>query len=299
MIEPDPSAEKSRANGGTAIATPASQRLDRQRELADFLRLRRARISPADVGLPDATGRRRTPGLRRGELASLSGISVEWYVRLEQGRAERPSPSVLDALARALRLTDDERSHLYVLARAERPPLTRASDELVDAGLERVMRSLSDGLPAYVLGRRWDILAWNRSACELLVDFDAVPPAQRNLVALTFLDERLRDRYVDWEQVARTTLANFRASVGRHLEMRDGQELVRQLSEAAPQFATWWGEHEVKEKTSGIKRFRGAEGRTFQMRFESVLSPTAQDQRLIIYTPAHLEEADEPVSARR
>src|SRR5918999_3918815 len=224
-------AEESRANPGSAAAT-LREGLDRRRELADFLRRRRAEIGPADAGLPDATGRRRTPGLRREELAALAGISIEWYIRLEQGRAERPSPSVLDALARALRLSTDERAHLYALARGERPPLGQARDEVVDASLERVLRSLQDDVPAYILGRRWDVLAWNRGAGELLVDFDAVPPARRNLIELTFLDERMRNRYADWEAVARYTLANFRASVGRHLGLPEVQQLVGHLSEA-------------------------------------------------------------------
>jgi transcriptional regulator with XRE-family HTH domain len=292
MIEPDPTAVKGRENGGTGTATLASG-FDRPRELADFLRQRRARISPVEVGLPEATGRRRTPGLRREELASVAGISVEWYIRLEQGRAERPSPAVLDALARVLRLTSDERSHLYVLARAERPPLADAPDEVVDPGLERVLRSLADDVPGYVLGRRWDVLAWNRSACDLLVDFDHIPPGRRNLVELTFLDERLRERYVDWEQVARTSLANFRASVGRHLQLPEVQELVVHLAEADSLFAAWWSEHEVEEKTTGVKRFHGPDGGIIPMRYESVLSPRAQDQRLIIYAPVVVDDHDQ------
>jgi transcriptional regulator with XRE-family HTH domain len=283
-------AEKGRTNGGTGGVTLAPDdldRLDRHRELADFLRQRRARISPADVGLPQASGRRRTPGLRREELATLAGISVEWYTRLEQGRAERPSPSVLDALARALRLTDDERSHLYALARGERPLLADVPEEQADPGLRRVLRALAENVPAYVLGRRWDVLAWNRGACELLVDFAVIPAARRNLVELTFLDERLRHRYVEWEQVARTTLANFRASVGRHLETPEVQELVAHLTATDPRYAAWWGEHEVAEKTNGVKRFRHGDGEVIEMRFEAVLSPTAADQRLILYIPTH------------
>jgi transcriptional regulator with XRE-family HTH domain len=286
MIGPNAGSEKSRTNPGSGTASLGPGSLDRQRELADFLRQRRAQIGPAEAGLPEATGRRRTPGLRREELAALAGISVDWYIRLEQGRAERPSPSVLDALARALHLSTDERAHLYALARGERPQLDPARDEVVDASLERTLRSLPEHIPAYVLGRRWDILAWNRGACELLVDFDALPPARRNLIELTFLNGAMRDRYVDWERVAHDTLANFRASVGRHLDLPEVQQLVDHLADTDAQFASWWDLHEVEEKTAGIKRFRGSDGEIFEMRFESVLSPTAQDQRLIIYTRA-------------
>jgi transcriptional regulator with XRE-family HTH domain len=290
MIKAEQPDEKGRANGGTGSAT-RSTGVARQHELGDFLRRRRADISPAEVGLPDVTGRRRTPGLRREELASLAGISVEWYVRLEQGRAERPSPAVLDSLAKALRLSGDERSHLYALARGERPPLADIPQEVVDPALERVLRALADDVPAYVLGRRWDVLAWNRPACELLVDFGTVPPDQRNLIRMTFLDERVRRRYVDWEQVARTTLANFRASVGRHMELPDVQDLVAHLTDADPLFARWWSEHQVSEKTAGTKRFHGPGGIT-HLRYESVLSPTAQDQRLIVYMPAGPDDAE-------
>jgi hypothetical protein len=195
-------------------------------------------------------------------------------------------PIVLDALARVLRLSADERAHLYALARGERPPLDQTPDEAPDATLERVLRSLPDDAPAYVLGRRWDVLAWNRGASELLVDFDARPPTRRNLLELTFLDEELRNRYADWEQLARSTLANFRASVGRNLDLPEVQQLVAHLKDADPQFATWWRLHEIQEKTAGVKRFHGKRGEIVDMRFETVLSPTAQDQRLILYTPA-------------
>ncbi|MEN3280529.1 MAG: hypothetical protein V7607_1669 [Solirubrobacteraceae bacterium] len=288
MISPYEGTAQSRTSPGSGAATLEPGGLERQRELADFLRQRRAQIGPAEAGLPEPTGRRRTPGLRREELAALAGISVDWYIRLEQGRAERPSPSVLDALARALHLSTDERAHLYALARRERPQLDHAPDEVADASLERVLRSLPEDVPAYALGRRWDVLAWNRGACELLVDFEALPPARRNLVELTFRNEAMRDRYVDWERVARDTLANFRASVGRHLDAPEVQQLIDHLADTDAQFASWWDLHEVEEKTAGIKRFRGPDGETLDMRFESVLSPTAQDQRLITYTRASI-----------
>jgi len=229
----------------------------------------------------------------------LAGISVDWYTRLEQGRAERPSPSVLDSLSRVLRLTADERSHLYALARAERPPLdrhahqrseepapARGETEPADPSLVRILRSLPAEVPSYVLGRRWDVLAWNQGACDLLVDFGAVPVTRRNLIWLTFRDQEMRSRYVEWEQVAHATLANFRAAVARHLDERDVQAMVAGLAGSDPTFAAWWSEHEVKEKSTGVKWFHDGQGSTFAMRFESVLSPTAADQRLIVYTPS-------------
>jgi transcriptional regulator with XRE-family HTH domain len=285
MIRSDETAQKSRKHPGTGSATLEPEGFDRQRELADFLRRSRARIGPEQAGLPAPSGRRRTPGLRREELAALAGISVDWYIRLEQGRAERSSPSVLDTLSESLRLSDDERAHLYALARGERPPIHDASTETLDSSMERILRSLPQDTPAYVLGSRWDILAWNQGACELLVDLDALAPARRNLIELTFLDEGMRARYLDIDAVARATLMNFRAAVARHLDQPETKALVDHLIASDQNFAVWWELHEVKEKTSGVKRFRGHDGKPRHMRFESVLSPTATDQRLIIYTP--------------
>lgn len=277
--------EKSRRLPRTGSATVATAPLDRRRQLADFLTRRRADLSPHDVGLPEsASPRRRTPGLRREELAMLAGVSVDWYIRLEQGRAERPSPAVLDGLARALRLTDDERRHLYALARAERPPLDSPCDEAADVSLLRVLRALPADVPAIVLGRRWDVLAWNDGATTLLVPFDQYPPQRRNLMELTFLDSTYRDRYVDWAAVAEETVANFRASVGRHLDLAEVQDLVAHLSENSKQFAQWWQQHHVQEKTSGIKSYYWHGNTTIKYRYDAVLSPSNTDQRLVTYT---------------
>lgn len=263
--------------------------LDRGQELSDFLRRLRNRTPPDRTGLPGGmASRRRAPGLRREELAALAGISVDWYTRLEQGRAERPSPSVLDALSRALDVTADERAHLYALARGERPPLHRVVSESVDPSLARVLRFLPADVPAYILGFRWDVLAWNRGACELLVDFEAIPAARRNLVELTFLDQALSERYVEWNDVAQSTLANFRASIGRHVDVPEVQELVAHLMECDARFAAWWRDHWVAEKSTGTKLFRGDGGVPFAMRFESLLSPSAPDQRIIMYSPIEL-----------
>ena len=261
--------------------------MERRRELADFLTKRRAALGPTDVGLPEVGGRRRrTPGLRREELASLAGLSVDWYIRLEQGRAERPSAGVLDALASALRLSDDERHHLYALARGERPPLLPSPTEEPDESLLRILASLPEqppaAMPAMLLGRRWDVLAWNRPLAELLVPFDHYPAGQRNLVRLTFLDDRYRARYADWSAVAEETVANFRASVARHLDLPDVQSLVDELTTQSEDFAHWWAEHAVREKVSGTKTFHW-QGAEVAFRYDTLLAPSSPDQRLITY----------------
>ncbi len=279
--------QKSRKYPGSSATTLGVGPLDRRRELADFLTRRRAGLSPSDVGLPATTGRRRrTPGLRREELASLAGVSVDWYIRLEQGRAERPSPSVLDALSGALRLSDDERHHLYALARAERPPLNSTPDERADATLLRVLHALPDTVPAMLLGRRWDLLAWNDALCDLLVPLDTYPAERRNLIELTFLYSSYQERYADWPAVAEETVANFRASVGRYLDLPEVQDLVAHLTHASPEFARWWAQHHVREKSSGIKQFRMPDG-VVPLRYDTLLSPSSTDQRLVTYTGEH------------
>lgn len=275
--------QQSRRPPGTATTTLRDGPLDRRRELTDFLTQRRAALTPSDVGLPPGPGRRRTPGLRREELALLAGVSLEWYTRLEQGRGDRPSPSVLDALAAALRLSRDERHHLYALARAEHPPLDVPVDEHPDASLLRVLESLPDDMPAMLLGRRWDILAWNSTLQDLLVPFGNYPARRRNLVRLTFLDPTYRERYVDWPAVAEETVANFRASVARHLTLPDVQELVAELIDASPDFARWWESHQVREKTSGVKALRFG-NRTEHFRYHTLTTPSSADQRLVVYT---------------
>jgi transcriptional regulator with XRE-family HTH domain len=269
------------------------RQLDRREELSAFLRQRRAQLKPADAGLAPALGHRRTPGLRREELAALAGISAHWYMRLEQGRSERPSPSVLDALARALRLTSDERAHLYALARGEHPPLDPASGEALEPGLDRVLRLLPGHLPGYVLGRRWDVLAWNRQACDSFLDFSYLAPARRNLIELIFLEPAMRARYPDWRLAARSMLASFRASAGRHLDVPEVNQLVSHLSKTSQYFAECWDLQEVTEHSSGIQRICRDDGSHADMRFDTVLSPAAEDQRLIIYSPA---PSDQPGS---
>jgi transcriptional regulator with XRE-family HTH domain len=277
--------QKSREVPGTGDPTLSITALDRRRELADFLTRRRARLRPNDVGLPEPQSgrRRRTPGLRREEVALLAGVSVDWYIRLEQGRADRPSPSVLDALCQALQLSADERAHLYALARAERPPIDSPSAESPDESLRRALHTLPAGTPAMVLGRRWDVLASNEALHHLLVPLDQQPPERRNLVERTFLDPVLRNRYVDWADVASETVANFRASVARHLDLPEVQQLVHRLSTRSPEFAAHWANHDVREKSSGTKRIRRDDD-VATYRYDTLSSPTNPDQRLVLYT---------------
>ncbi|SRR5260221_5064428 len=177
------------------------QERERRQTLADFLRQRRARLSPSDVGLPSGI-RRRTPGLRREEVAQLANIGISWYVWLEQGRDVHPSEQVLESLAQALRLTLNERRHLFLLARQPLPSPVSPSDESVSPALQQVLDNL-DPTPAYVMGQRFDYLAWNKGADALFSISEASSPYARNLVWRLFTSQTMRER-PSWEQIALT-----------------------------------------------------------------------------------------------
>jgi len=222
---------------------------DTHNRLGEFLRARRALVTPDDVGLPDL-GRRRVAGLRREELALLAGVSVDYYVRLEQGRDTHPSEQVLDALARALRLDHDAVAHLHDLARpAPRRRRPRERPERVRPGVLRLLESWS-AIPAFVLGRRMDVLAFNALAGMLHEGFRT----ERNMVRLVFLDPTARDTFPDFDGVAQETVATLRAAAGADLDDPRLAELVGELSLKSDEFRRLWARHEVREKASGIKR---------------------------------------------
>lgn len=255
----------------------------RRAELADFLRKRRESITPEEVGLPDG-GRRRTPGLRREEVAMLSGVGTTWYTWLEQGRDVRASLEVLEAIARALNLTPAERTHLILLGRGEDPPPCKSPAERVSPTLRRLIENLGPN-PAFVLGRRWDYLAWNTAACALFGDFDGIPRAARNHVWLTFIDPSRREMFSDWEKSARLLVAKFRADSARYLGDPEFEELIGALRHSSPEFCRAWKRHEVSGGGEGRKEVRHpVEG---LLVFEhAVLKPQeAPDQRLVLYSP--------------
>ena len=218
----------------------------RRQELSDFLRNRRGRIAPIDVGLP-ATSRRRTPGLRREEVAQLAGVSATWYTWLEQKRPIGVSCGVLDNLARVLRLDPAERMLLFQLA-LRQPALDSSSRTEAASPLIRRLLDKSD-LPTFVLGRRWDVIAWNRSALAFFLDFEQVPAHERNLLWLLFTNPALRSLVVDWRTRAQDTLARFRADYGRHAGDAHFVQLVERLKSVSPEFAQWWPRHDILPMT--------------------------------------------------
>jgi transcriptional regulator with XRE-family HTH domain len=262
----------------------------RRAELADFLRRRRESITPQDVGLPNG-GRRRTPGLRREEVAQLADVGATWYTWLEQGRDVRASLDVLESISRALRLTPAERTHLVLLGRGEDPPPCKSLAERVSPTLKRLIENLGPN-PAYVLGRRWDYLAWNRARCALMGDLGKVPRASRNHVWLHFMDPARRELLPDWERVSRLLVAKFRADSARHLGDPAFEQLVQTLRKSSPEFCTEWKRHEVARVGEGRREINHPlAGRLV---FEhAVFNPAeAPDQRLVLYSP--VAESDTP-----
>ncbi len=255
--------------------------------LADFLRTRRASLLPQDVGLPGG-GRRRTPGLRREEVAQLAGVGTTWYTWLEQGRDVRASFDVLEALARALRLNPAERGHLILLGRGEQGPACRPPAEKASATLRRVVENLGAS-PAYILGRRWVYLAWNR-AFQAVFDWQPGPdPSTRNHTWQTFMDPARRELTTDWERGSRHMVAKFRADSARHIGDPAFERLIDSLRAGSPEFRRWWERHEVAVGGAGRKELMHPT--VGLLVFEHALfRHDTSDHRLILFSP--LPEAD-------
>jgi transcriptional regulator with XRE-family HTH domain len=224
-------------------------------ELREFLRTRRARVQPADVGI-EAGGRRRVPGLRREEVAMLAGVSLDYYARLEQGRDLQPSDQVLDAVARALRLTPVERTYLHNLVRSTVAAPTPDALALspLDAGTRLMLDSLQ--IPALIVDARGDVHAMNRLGRALMVGLEPMPSARSNHLRWLFLDPATRELLADWEVMARVSVAVLREVAGRFPRDTGLHALVGELSVASPEFRSWWAEHDVDARCRGRKRFR-------------------------------------------
>ena len=220
-------------------------------QLGEFLRSRRERLQPEHLGLSDPR-RRRTPGLRREEVASLAGISPEWYVKLEQGRSVAPSTATIDALSRALRLNEVERAHLAMLALGKRRPAYVR--ETVPDSLRRLVQSLPN--PAYITGLRWDVLAWNEAAATLLIDFSGIEIEDRNILLYVLTDPTARVLLGgNWGDEARRMVALFRATHDLWAADPAFVDLVARLRAGCEEFDAWWAAHDVGAATSGTKTF--------------------------------------------
>ncbi|MFI6353038.1 helix-turn-helix domain-containing protein [Streptomyces sp. NPDC050743] len=264
-------------------AAAAAGPLDRRAELSEFLRSRRARLKPEDVGLPDFGRHRRVPGLRREELAQLAGVSVAYYTRLEQGNGRNVSAEILDSIARALRLTDAEHAHLTHLAKPKshkKKPAAR--QQQVRSALRQLLDTM-DGVPAYVVGRRSEILAWNRMAAAVFGDWAELPADERNWARLVFLRPDYRELFIDWEQKAIDIVCALRMDAGCHPDDPKLSALVGELSVKSKEFRRLWATHDVKEKSHGVKRLHHPLVGDLSLNFESFRLPDDSEQSLITY----------------
>lgn len=226
--------------------------VDHRAELAAFLRARRDAVTPEQVGLPRGQGRR-TPGLRREEVALLAGVSVTWYTWLEQGRRINASPDVLRAIGRALRLDDAGEAHLLALAQPADSPVEAPSE--APSALVRLIDAL-DPAPAYVLGPRWEFLAWNAAEARLYPPIEHLEGVERNLLWVLFAHPATRELIVDWDLHARQALAEFRAATSASRNDPVLADLVDRLCAVSAEFATWWAEHDVAAFETRLRRFR-------------------------------------------
>lgn len=256
---------------------------ERRQALVDFLRKRRARLSPIEVGLPPGV-RRRTPGLRREEVAQLANIGTSWYIWLEQGRDVHPSAPVLESLAQALRLTLNERRHLFLLAGQPLPPHTLPMEESTSPVLQQVIDDLSP-TPAYVMGRRWDYLAWNNAADEVFTISRASSPYARNQVWQLFTNPTRQEIYPNWEQTARDVLAEFHTASARYPGDAWFEELIEELKQVSPEFCQWWPQHDAPRSMDGHKVMEHPTLGHLEFEHITLQIPSDPDVRIMIYTP--------------
>ena len=258
--------------------------------LGVYLKDRRTRLDPAALGF--STGRRRTSGLRREEVAQLASISPTWYTWLEQGRGGAPSAEVLHRIASALMLTDREREHLFLLGLG-RPPEVRykAAAEGVTPRLQRLLDAL-EGSPALVKTATWDIVAWNRAAAVVLTDYSALPPGQRNILRLMFGNSKVRAAQHDWDNIARFVVGAFRVDAARAGAVSEVSELVDELCTISPEFAALWRENDVDVHGDGIKRLQHPLLGAIELEYSAFAVDGRPDLGMIVHNPLRAEDAE-------
>jgi transcriptional regulator with XRE-family HTH domain len=252
-------------------------------QLGDFLRARRARVRPADVGLPPGPGTRRTPGLRREEIAALAGLSIDYYIRLEQGKESNPSGPILDGLARALRLNEEEHAHIYALASHAAGRTARGSpsaSRVVRPGVRQLLETVRP-CPAYVLTRTSDLLAANPEALTLFAGLADWPPERRNTIRYTFFHPAARELFADWDRAAETTAAHLRSLAASTPADPDVSALIAELQDGSPEFSRLWQLHDVRQRRGEPTPFRHPQVGEFTLTNEVL--HLADGQRISIY----------------
>ena len=256
--------------------------------LGTYLKDRRSKLDPAAFGFPP--NRRRTPGLRREEVAHRAHISPTWYTWLEQGRGGAPSAGVLDRIARALMLTDVEREHLFLLGLGRPPEVRYRRDEGVTPRLQRVLDTLEPS-PALIRTAIWDVIAWNRAATLMLTDYGSLPPDKRNILRFIFLDPRVRAAQYDWDSVARFVVGAFRVDAARAGAAAEVEPLVDELCRLSPEFKALWGDHDVRTHGEGVKHIRHAILGLIAFEYSAFAVDGRPDLTMVVYNPATPDDA--------
>src|SRR5580658_4214891 len=257
--------------------------------LGTYLKDRRAKLDPVSLGFPP--GRRRTPGLRREEVAQRANISPTWYTWLEQGRGGAASAEVLNRIARALMLTDVEREHLFLLGLGRPPEVRYRKDEGVTPRLQRVLDAL-DPSPALIRTAIWDVVAWNRAATVMLTDYGSLPPEKRNILRFIFLDPRVRAAQVDWESVARFVVGAFRVDAARAGAAEEVEPLVDELCRLSPEFKALWRDNDVRSHGEGVKHMRHPILGPVAFEYSAFAVDGRPDLTMVIYNPATPADAE-------
>ena len=257
--------------------------------LGTYLRDRRTRLDPAAFGF---TGRRRTPGLRREEVAQRSNISPTWYTWLEQGRGGAPSADVLNRIAGGLMLTEPEREHLFLLGLGRPPEVRYRAVEGVTPRLQRLLDSL-DVSPALVKTATWDVVAWNRAAAVVLADYGALPPGERNILRRIFCNPCVRAGQHDWDSVARLVVGAFRADAARAGAVSEVSQLVDELCRASPEFEALWRDNDVHVHGDGVKRIRHPILGPIALEYSAFAVDGRPDLGMIVYNPVESSVAEQ------
>lgn len=257
--------------------------------LGTYLKDRRAKLDPASFGF--SLNRRRTPGLRREEVAQRANVSATWYTWLEQGRGGAPSADVLDRIARAMMLTDVEREHIFLLGLGRPPEVRYHAPEGVTPRLQRVLDALEVS-PAFVKTPTWDVVAWNRAATVVLTDYGALEPSQRNILRLIFRDSRVRAAQSNWEHVARYVVAAFRADAARAGAVQKVQSLVDELCSLSPEFEAMWRDNDVRTYGDGAKVLHHPIAGPLALEYSAFAVDARPDLGMVIYNPATPADAD-------
>jgi transcriptional regulator with XRE-family HTH domain len=257
--------------------------------LGTYLKDRRAKLDPATFGF--SLARRRTPGLRREEVAQRANVSATWYTWLEQGRGGAPSADVLERIARAMMLTDAEREHLFLLGLGRPPEVRYRAPQGITPRLQHVLDTL-DHSPAIIRTATWDVIAWNKAAAAVLTDYGALPEGQRNVLRMMFRDSRVRAAQANWQSVARYVVASFRADVARAGAASDVRSLVDELCGTSPEFAAMWRDNDVQAHGDGLKVLYHPVAGKLSLEFSGFAVDGRPDLTMVIYNPATTADAD-------